>query len=76
MVSKSEIGSNLKFLRLARSWTQARLASALSVQRTDFVRWEQGIYRIPADKISELSVLLKVNPALFLTQRPKKNGQR
>ena len=63
---KRIIGANIKRYREARGWTQAELATATRVDRTQVLRWEHGVFKPDPEHMERLGKMLGVTARRLL----------
>lgn len=64
------LGENLKRIRLEKGVSRKDLAAAIGVIETAYGAYERGERNLPADKIFQLAVKLKVSVADILGENP------
>ena len=67
------IGSQIKALRKAHSYTQASLANVLGVKPTTVASWEQGRNKPLMDKVQKMSMIFNVPIAKIVGEEPQGN---
>lgn len=68
-----DIGSQIKALRKAHSYTQASLANVLGVKPTTVASWEQGRNKPLMDKVQKMSMIFNVPIAKIVGEEPQGN---
>ncbi|MQB96620.1 LexA family protein [Limosilactobacillus reuteri] len=68
-----DIGSQIKALRKAHSYTQASLANVLGVKPTTVASWEQGRNKPLMDKVQKMSMIFNVPIAEIVGEEPRGN---
>lgn len=68
-----DIGSQIKALRKAHSYTQASLANVLGVKPTTVASWEQGRNKPLMDKVQKMSMIFNVPIAEIVGEEPQGN---
>jgi transcriptional regulator with XRE-family HTH domain len=65
------IGRNIRFYRLLREFSQAKLAARIGMSYQQLQKYERGINRISANRLLQIAQALEVSVAQFFEPNAK-----
>lgn len=71
MISKKEVLQNLRTLRKSKEIRQEDIAPKLGLDRSTYVRKENGAIPISTDEWLKLAEVLEINPSYFFVSHPR-----